>query len=116
MIELNQEDVQFKKSTERSENLMLVAVLLETIEHVRTKYGKYDQKSIISSLKSTLGDVDNSVKAREFSWWESPVKKSQYESKLASMVSEYVINRIAEFDREQKSNQEVAEWLREIAK
>ncbi len=119
MIELTKEDLRFKQSAAElmSENLTLIAVALETIEDVKTKYAQdvVYQKSMIGSLKSILGEKNHSTEARELSWWEKP-EKTQYGPKLTNMISEYISNRIAEFDREKKSNQEVAEWLREIAK
>lgn len=92
-----------------------MAVALETVQYVKTKYqNTYGQKNIIGLLKSIMGDVDVN-EPKEFSWWEKP-EKSKYKSKLANMLPEYILNRIVEFEREQKTNEEIIDWLRRMAK
>ncbi len=126
MIKLIKEDIKFKKSAEYpgSENLRLAAVALETAEDARTKYGQavpYNQRSPIGILMSVLG-WDSGSKSRsepkEYeNWWADHKKKSEYEQKLIRMISGYVFERIMTFDREQKkTNQEIADWLRQMAK
>lgn len=99
-----------------SENLALIAIALETIEHIRTKYGQNAvyQKSIISCLKTILGEKSHSIEATEFSWLEKP-EKTQYEPKLTDMISEYVSIELYNSMRK-KSNDEVPAWLRCMAK
>jgi len=123
MIELSEDDLQFKKSAEYpgSENLVLAAIALETTEHMRTKYGQnlmYNQQSAIGILMSILG-WNRGAKANqmaEIDGWNNRVKISQFEQRLTNMISRYVFERIIMLDREQKKTSlEIAEWLRKMA-
>jgi hypothetical protein len=125
-IKLSKEDSKFKRSKEfpGSENLVLAAIALETIDDSKTKYGQakpYNQRSVIGVLMSVLGwdaGSENRANPKDYeNWWDDHKKKSEYEQKLIKMISGYVFERIMRLDREQKkTNQEIAEWLRRMAK
>lgn len=93
---------------------------LETVEHVRTKYGQdvtHDQKSIIGLLLSIIGwDANRAISKDEFNLWKDRVVFSEYILKSTNMLSEYVFNRISEFDKEKKTNEEISDCLRRMAK
>jgi hypothetical protein len=122
MIELSEEDLEFKESAEYpgSENLVLAAIALETTEYVRTKYGQnlmYNQSAIgilMSILGRNLGAKTNQM--TEINWWNNRVKMSQFEQRLTNMMSTYMFERIILLDRERKKTTlEIAEWLRKMA-
>lgn len=125
-VKLSKEDSKFKRSKEfpGSEKLVLAAIALETIDDSKTKYGQfkpYNQRSVIGILMSVLGwDAfsENRTKPKDYeNWWDDHKKKSEYEQKLIKMISGYVFERIMSLDREQKkTNQEIADWLRRMAK
>lgn len=125
-IKLSKDDSRFKKSKEfpGSEKLVLTAIALETVDDAKTKYGQakpYNQRSVIGILMSVLGwdaGSENRTYQKDYeNWWDDHKKQLEYEQKLIKMISGYIFERIMRLDREQKkTNQEIADWLRRMAK
>ena len=98
MIELTQEDIEFKQSTEyraRKENILNAANILDMINRSGIKYRLHPdkQRNLIEIVVSFLG-----------------LGSSSYG------LSDYVCNRISIFEKELKTNEEILDWLRRMAK
>ncbi len=91
-IKLSREDSKFRRSKEfpGSENLVLAAIALETIDDSKTKYGQatpYNQRSVIGVLMSVLGwdaGSENRANPKDYENWWDDHKKSQSMSKSSS--------------------------------
>lgn len=103
MIELTAKDKLFKDEV-KPENLILAAIALETVDHVRSEYGQDGQNSIVTTLMSILGLKSTEIES---------MKIRPYEHRLASMLSDYVLERLKVLDNE--PNRDVADWLRKMA-
>ena len=98
MVELSPEDLKFKKSAEYrdgKENILNAANILGMINTSGIKYrlNPDKQRNLIEFVVSFLG-----------------LGSSSYG------LSDYVCNRISMFEREQKTNEEIIDWLRRMAK
>ncbi|NAL78941.1 hypothetical protein [Nitrososphaera sp. AFS] len=98
MIKLTKEDLKFKKSAEyrdRKENILNAANILGMINSSGIKYhlNPDKQRNLIEIVVSFMG-----------------LGNSSYG------LSDYVCNRICMFEREQKTNEEISDWLRRMAK
>lgn len=94
MIELAQEDLEFKKSAEfpdKKDNLLEVAYILKltTDSEIRTQ----PNASLLEYVATILS-------------WDG----------ACSRISDYVCNRIGILEREQKTNHEIADWLGRLAR
>lgn len=135
MVELNltTEDLEFKKSREfpGKEPLINAAMALETTKAERTPHSedaRYDRRSSVGVLMAILGwdggvygiarRLKNSKEAfrmRTTLWQKSAVDSHQYRQRVIYMISGYVVHRIDGLDRDNKTNREVADWLRLLA-
>lgn len=98
MIKLSKEDLKFKKSAEyrdRKENILNAANILGMINSSGIKYrlNPDKQRNMIEVVVSFLG-----------------LGSSSYG------LSDYVCSRISMFEREQKTNEEIIDWLRRMTK
>jgi hypothetical protein len=97
LIELTQEDLKFRESAEfpdNKENILSAANILGVIDNNTTLSDlAKNYKSLVECLVSMLN-------------WDN----------CSHALSEYVCSRIMVFKQEQKTNQEIADWLRRLAR
>jgi hypothetical protein len=130
MIELIPEDLDFKQSAAYASTKSLIdaAKAIETTNFERAKNGQYsgpNQRSIVGIIMDSFGwdggtdgiakSPEEAAQLRKTRWHKDAADLHHYRQDIIFALSGYIVLRLDKLDRENKTNQEIADWLRRMA-